>query len=173
MRGIAFSPRFVSTARNFAGILVGFLVGLILTSEVAYAQTATKNITIGDGFNVCQETAAASLAEAQALTVRLTVDKVLITVTPTWEPAATAGNFRLRFPADQFPAAQRTLGRHDYTLEVGGVVLADGSTAGITTTNDHYIVVNKAGPTVTPPKWIRVLGTIVATVFGKGWLWLA
>jgi DMSO/TMAO reductase YedYZ molybdopterin-dependent catalytic subunit len=160
-----------SRLTSTAGLILGILAGVLLTPPThLFAQTATKNITIGDGFNVCQEVPAATLAEAQALTVRLTIDNQLLAVTPVWEAGTTAGQFRFRFPESAWPAAHKTIGRHDYKLEVGGVVLADGTTAGMTVTTDHYVVVSKTGPTVTPPKWIKIVGSIAAVVFGT---WLA
>jgi hypothetical protein len=159
-------------AMNILGLVLGFVVGTLAT-EPLYAQgVSSHNVVVNKDFTICQDVTVATLAEAQALPVSLTVDNQVRTVTPTWAPTpGSSTQFRVEIPLKQLPAAQQALGRHDFSLSVGGYLLADGSYTNPTVTSDYYVVVADTGPTVGPIQWIRIAG-LVALALGGIWHWL-
>ena len=151
------------------GLPLGFVLSFLLTAPLVAAvlpeQSSSKNVVINKDFTICQSVEIPTIEEARALPVTVRVDGTTMTVTPTW--TATPGStteFQVNIPLKTLPAAQQANGRHDFTISVGGFLLADGSTTQPTVSSDYYVVVPDTGPKVGPLRWLRIAGMAVVGV---------
>lgn len=158
------------------GIVAGNIV-MMFFGVTLLAQGTTRNITHGDGFNLCYNVAAPAgqpaltIGSAQALAVDIKFDGgASANIVPTWVATGQADTFQVQIPESKFPVTAQAVGHHTYVLTVGGAVitLADGSTfAPGTTVSDFYDVVCKTcGPVIGPPNWLKIIGSTLAIVFG-------
>jgi len=160
MLGNAFSPRLVSTARNFAGLLVGLIFGLILNGAVAYAQSTVIHMTASGS-----EGAEVECSAQVALTY--SVDGGPETPVPNlvW---AGAGPYiaKVAYPNT---AGARTIGPHTFRITNPGatITLSNGDPYVIPPGSATFTVnVLADTPVAAPPRFLRWLKILVPILAG-------
>lgn len=134
--------------KNILGLMLGLVVGF--GSVELYAQT--KNITLGDGWNIC-----VAVTNPGTSTFTITVDGVLQS---NFIPSIV--NNEVRFPVDSFFAPAKTFGQHNYVVTASdAIILADGSALSATKSDSYTLVDKNAVPGLGTPLLKRIFTTIM------------
>ena len=168
--------------KNVLGLLLGFTLGLALTSVPLYAQTQDGTagkpylVTQTGGWNKVVKCQATGLALTVAVDGAAAVPAVGVTWGDSGDPSAP---FAATIPMAQMPAAIRTVGMHTLaiTSPATTLTLADGSPYTYpAATYTEYLTTLSDTPTSTPPKdggWKKIIGSLAVAFGGLFIAWLA
>lgn len=150
--------------KQIAGLVLGLALGLGATEAVLAQATPNPKITANGGWALCVD------FQARDVALSLSVDGSAAVPASgvIWE--GTAAPFQAKLPLSDMPASARTVGVHTATVTAPSqtVTMADGSTLDIPggSVALTYEVIATQGPAPSNPRWIRILGVIVAAAGG-------
>lgn len=152
--------------KHLRPVALGIALGLLINNILGTTLLAQGKITATGGWNLCVDVVASSMVSAQQLQLNIAIDGGTSNpvVGLTW--TGSASPFTAQIPLSQLPLTARNIGQHTaiVTASSGPITLADGSiltpTSGSLTV--PYEIVNTSAPTPSNPRWIKILGTLIA-----------